>query len=246
MNRVHAKARRSEKGFTLVELAIVMIIIGLLITGVLKGQEMIANAQVTSTVTQIKAIDAATSTFKDMYNSFPGDMLLATTRLNSCANPCNNGDGDGRIDQGVGAAPALGQENVFFFTQMRAADLLSGFDGTNTLAFGSALPTAPVGGGFSVGHTNPNGGATSVTGFTAANMRLGHYLVHNGVPNAAVGATSGLLSPAQAARIDRKMDDGIPTTGSVHGNTGGTCISGGLYDEDATNGLCAMAIRIQG
>jgi prepilin-type N-terminal cleavage/methylation domain-containing protein len=49
----------SQAGFTLVELAIVMIIIGLLIAGVLKGQELIANARVTSTVAQVKAIDAA-------------------------------------------------------------------------------------------------------------------------------------------------------------------------------------------
>jgi prepilin-type N-terminal cleavage/methylation domain-containing protein len=55
----------SQAGFTLVELAIVMIIIGLLIAGVLKGQELIANARVTSTVAQVKAIDAAISTFKD-------------------------------------------------------------------------------------------------------------------------------------------------------------------------------------
>ena len=79
----------SQAGFTLVELAIVMIIIGLLIAGVLKGQELIANARVTSTVAQIKAIDAATSTFKDTYDSLPGDMTAPTTRLPNClAAPC--------------------------------------------------------------------------------------------------------------------------------------------------------------
>ena len=67
----------SQAGFTLVELAIVMIIIGLLIAGVLKGQELIGNARVTSTVAQIKAIDAAYSTFKDTYASLAG-------RYNGC------------------------------------------------------------------------------------------------------------------------------------------------------------------
>ena len=62
----------SQAGFTLVELAIVMIIIGLLIAGVLKGQELIGNARVTATVAQIKGIDAATSTFKDTYSDLPG------------------------------------------------------------------------------------------------------------------------------------------------------------------------------
>ena len=65
------KHRRAQAGFTLVELAIVMIIIGLLIAGILKGQQLIGNAKVTSQVAQIKGIDAATSTFKDMW-TYPG------------------------------------------------------------------------------------------------------------------------------------------------------------------------------
>jgi prepilin-type N-terminal cleavage/methylation domain-containing protein len=64
------KHLRPQAGFTLVELAIVMIIIGLLIAGVLKGQALIANAQVTATVAQVKAIEAATSTFKGSLMDF--------------------------------------------------------------------------------------------------------------------------------------------------------------------------------
>ena len=83
------KHMRAQAGFTLVELAIVMIIIGLLIAGVLKGQALIGNAKVTAQVAQIKSIDAATSTFKDMYAALPGDMLNATNRLPNCAAaPC--------------------------------------------------------------------------------------------------------------------------------------------------------------
>jgi prepilin-type N-terminal cleavage/methylation domain-containing protein len=231
--------RKGEQGFTLVELAIVMIIIGLLITGILKGQEMIANAQVTSTISQMKGLDAAASTFRDTYNAFPGDMNTAQARLQSCTAPCVNGDGDGRLDTGVGAAPA--GETLGFFLQMRAADLISGLDGqAGAVAFGNQLPTASVGGGYTAGHT-----ASTVTGFTAGNMRAGHYLVLNGTA-AAVNATSGGLNPSQAARIDRKMDDGIGDTGSVHGNTGGDCLAANLYNEGVTDALCAVAVRIQG
>ena len=72
------KNMRAQAGFTLVELAIVMIIIGLLIAGVLKGQALIGNAKVTAQVAQIKSIDAATSTFKDMYAALPCSFLVGT------------------------------------------------------------------------------------------------------------------------------------------------------------------------
>ncbi|HIL28602.1 MAG TPA: prepilin-type N-terminal cleavage/methylation domain-containing protein, partial [Micavibrio sp.] len=93
MGKVDITADKKQAGFTLVELAVVMIIIGLLIGGVLKGQELIANAQIASTVAGIKGIDAATSTFNDTYNAFPGDMSNALTRLPNCAAPCANGNG---------------------------------------------------------------------------------------------------------------------------------------------------------
>src|ERR1019366_8429308 len=110
---------KAQAGFTLVELAIVMIIIGLLIGGVLKGQQLITNAQITATVAQIKAIDAATTSFKDQYNGMAGDITNANASLANCTvAPCYTaavGDGDGKIDNGAaagitfGAAPAKEQ-----------------------------------------------------------------------------------------------------------------------------------------
>ncbi|MCB9991587.1 MAG: prepilin-type N-terminal cleavage/methylation domain-containing protein [Rhodospirillales bacterium] len=74
-------ADKRQAGFTLVELAVVMIIIGLLIGGVLKGQELIANAQITGTASAVKSIDAATTTFRDTYAALPG---ISPTRLPVC------------------------------------------------------------------------------------------------------------------------------------------------------------------
>ena len=234
-----------QKGFTLVELAIVMIIIGLLIGGILKGQELIGNAQVTSTVAQMKGIDAAASTFRDSYNALAGDFANATganAKLATCVAPCQNGDGDGRLDVNVGAAPALAaNEGVAFFNQLRAANLLGGFDGTAVLAFGQALPTASIGGGYTAGDSR-NG----VTYFTAAELRSGVYIVLTGGPAVAAAGT-GIATTAQAARIDRKMDDGRSNSGIVISDPAAACRQNtNEYNEANTTQVCNIAVRIQG
>lgn len=253
---------KSQKGFTLVELAIVLIIIGLLIGGILKGQELIANAQITNAVTQIKGVDGAVATFRETYGSFPGDFGNANVRIAGCVNDptCDNPTGagidNGRVDVGIGSIPAvaLTNEGLQFFNHMRVADLITGFTGNigaaTTASFGVSNPEASIGGGFTVGHTSAGGGIT----FTPALARAGHYLVLTGSATALANASgSGALSASQGARIDRKLDDGSPNTGSVVGINGGatgTCASAATaaaaYNEALVDPLCNLAIRIQG
>lgn len=242
MNLETLQNRRQEAGFTLVELAIVMIIIGLLIGGILKGQELIANAQLTATVAQIKGIDGALSTFRDKYSTLPGDMRTPNNRLRDCtAAPCNDaGNGDGRIDNGVtlGSAPTITREGVVAFTHMAAADLISGVDINGTLNFGSAMPEAKIGGGFWIGHT-ANGSGNGVTG-----MRPGHYLIFNATPAAVSGSSTTGLTSTQAAQVDRKIDDGQADAGDLQ-SAGSGCHSSGTYNEANTASNCSMYMRIQ-
>ena len=241
------QSRKGEAGFTLVELAIVMIIIGLLIGGILKGQELIANAQVTATVAQIKGIDAAFSTFRDKYSVLPGDMTNGANRLRDCAGLCATGVpggalGNGRVDvPAIGTAPTAvaTQEGLVAFIHMAAADLLSGIDLNGNALFGSSLPAAKMGGGFWIGHT-ADGTAPGVT-----NMRPGHYIIFNNVVGAVAAASTTGITTTQAAQVDRKLDDGIPQTGDVQA-TGQDCVNTGVYAEADVTANCSLYLRTQG
>lgn len=232
-----------ESGFTLVELAIVMIIIGLLIGGILKGQELVANAQTTATVAQIKGLDGAIATFRDKYSQYPGDMRAPNTRLRDCTSaPCStSGNGNGRVDTpSLGAAPTTTTEGSVAMVHLAASDLISGVTvDDNTLSFGAMLPEAKIGGGFWMGHT-ANGSGSGVTG-----MRPGHYLVMNGTPTAVSGNNGGLTA-TQAAQIDRKIDDGDPDAGSVQAPNYGGCITSNEYSEAEPDTSCGLYIRVQG
>lgn len=256
MERIISSKRKREQGFTLVELAIVMIIIGLLITGILKGQEMIANAQVTSTVAQIKGIDAATSTFKDTYSALPGDMTNAATRLAGCTAAAGcapaGANGNGRVDIDPGAVVAAG-EGVAFFLQLAAADLITGVNPTPTtpaIDIGDEVPEASISGAsFRVGFTAGN--PTGAQGGLAATWRAGHYLAVGSIPTVAIGGGgAGLegLSPTQAGRIDAKLDDGLPQSGFVRAGGVGTCVAGApvQYDGTVSQADCDVFVRIQG
>jgi prepilin-type N-terminal cleavage/methylation domain-containing protein len=232
------KKLHQQKGFTLVELAIVLTIIGLLIGGILKGQQLIANARVTSQVAQFQGLQAAYTTFQDTYAALPGDVNNATTRLPGCIAPnCADGNGNNIIGAGVPFGQTWTQgsagEPLQFWTHLSRADLISGISGIAP-NFGQGLPVAKVSGGMVIAELA--GGVYS--------GRYATILQTTQNPGAVAGAQP--MTPSQAAQIDRKLDDGASQTGSVIGyGVGANCVTAANtgYLENQTGRDCGVSFR---
>lgn len=237
--------RTSQSGFTLVELAIVLMIIGLLIGGILRGQELMENARVTSTIQQTKAYDGATTTFRDSYSAIPGDIANPGARLPNCtAAPCSTaGDGNGLVGAVVGtggAVAAAASENARFWTHLASARLISGTNPTSAvLAAGEMLPVAKIAGVFQVVQVNQAAvaPAPAISGLFL-NLRNG------AAGNLAEGQGVSAISPNRAAQFDRKLDDGLPRTGDVIGLGTASC-TGANYTESEERRDCNLLIRVQ-
>jgi len=145
------KNLRSNKGFTLVELAIVLVIIGIILGAVLKGQELINNAKVKRCYNQYREIVAAFYTYYDRFGKFPGDDNTSHSTWSGFV----PGDNDGLIDGGfvyncIGGE-AAGQESCNAWSHLRRANIIIGAGGDRT------NPQNAYGGAISVAYGTVNG-----------------------------------------------------------------------------------------
>lgn len=228
---------RDMRGFTLVELAIVMVIVGLLIGGILKGSQLIQEAKVKKTMTMVKGIQAAAEIFKSKYNALPGDMLNAQNRLPGCNGICNNGDGNfiigiqdvtTNVNQTGIAMPDV--ETSLFWRHLALADLITDVDTVADLSnpvIGETHPAVPMGGGFSVVHRGNR-----------------HALSIKGCVNNGSDCPIGAITPAQAARFDDMLDgDQNAREGTVISNGGPDCgFSDGIYTLNSDEVSCYLTI----
>lgn len=196
--------KQQQSGFTLVEIAIVLVIIGLLLGGILKGQELISSAKVRNLADQGSAVKASFFAFQDRYRAIPGDYLTATANLPAGAFTVTNGTGNGQI--------AAGAESGQAWLHMARAGFLSGsYDGgpaANNLT--CAATTCPV---------NAFSGRMTLLFFSNANGTTAttHEI-----------RTGSSIPVGIIAELDRKVDDGAPNTGTFQFDAGSaaTCIAG--------------------
>jgi prepilin-type N-terminal cleavage/methylation domain-containing protein len=188
--------KSQQSGFTLVEIAIVLVIIGLLLGGILKGQELINSAKVKNLANDFRVIPTYIYAYQDKFKALPGDDKNATTHLacGSGTSACTNGDGNGVIDGAVfDSNHKPTGEALQFWQQVRFANLASGPTDTADTTY---IPTNAVGGNISV--TSMATGQPWITGMN------GTYQV----------CSAGILGKF-ARQLDIQMDDGKTTTGSM-------------------------------
>lgn len=183
---------RALTGFTLIELAIVLVVIGLLLGAVLKGQELIESARVRNIITQINGIKAAYYAFQDKYQAAPGDYPgpLAHANLAGIANAQVGGNGDGVVQDTPQA-----RESLLAWVHLSHAKLIDGsYRATGSLPDPAGdWPRNPYGASLQLHHDAEFAGSA---GMARLNLKTGNRI------------------PARIlAEIDRKLDDGRADSG---------------------------------
>ncbi|MEN6587355.1 MAG: prepilin-type N-terminal cleavage/methylation domain-containing protein [Sulfuricella sp.] len=127
--------KNQQQGFTLIEIAIVLVIIGLLLGGVLKGQELITSARVRNMISQQDGIKAAYFGFLDRYRALPGDYSTATTNIKDTT---ANGDGNGQITDG-----GTNKESILVWEHLSRAGFINGSYTYNATQSDATTPKNP-------------------------------------------------------------------------------------------------------
>ena len=214
--------KRNQSGFTLIEIAIVLVIIGLLLGGVLKGTEMINQAKIKNAISDFNGVQAAYYGYQDRFKVLPGDDPGAAVRW---PGGTASGDGNGILNQTYNNPPpnppAIANENNLFWQHLRAAGFIpgpiigieSGRQPTNALSGMLGVETAP-------------GGAA------ASGLGLSGLII-----------CSANLPAKIAIAVDTQLDDGNSRTGQVRGQlqnaqnpaTLGTPVAADAYVDNGAN-----------
>jgi len=202
---------QQQRGFTLVEIAIVLVIIGLLLGGILKGQELITSARVRNIADQNSGVQAAYYGFIDRYRQVPGDWN-STNAAQAIPGVTTGGNDSGRLD---GSNPWV--EGLALWEQLSKSGFIQG-----NYTGGSAAPSAA---------DTDKAPRNAFNGYLVL-FRTPDYMVATGdTASDRLNLTLGAGIPVNVLReLDLKVDDGLPATGVMrHALTsGGTFADNGI------------------
>jgi len=207
--------KNQQGGFTLVEIAIVLVIIGLLLGGVLKGQELITQAKIKNVANDLNGMAAAIYGYQDRYKKYPGDDNMAATRWQNPA--ATNGTGDSQLT-GEFNSNTAGDESREFWQHLR----LAGFVGGDTAT--KEQPNNAVGGIIGV-QTNTGPAVPELAGLVVCSSNLPGKIASaidsqfddgrsnlgtvRGYTQAGAVAANGGANPTRAASAASYVDDGV-------------------------------------
>lgn len=218
-----------KSAFTLIELSIVLVIIGLIVGGVLVGKDLISAAETRAQISQIEKYQTATNTFRVKYNALPGDIKSSDATgfgFASRGTLRGEGNGDGLLEayysgNAYGYMTSNG-ENALLWRDLSDAKLIDGSFTTATYDYATSCAT-PISGTRAkafypeakMGNNNYvyawSGSATIAYGRSDRK----NYFSISQVVDACFTAMNVGMSPSQAYAIDKKIDDGMPQSGRV-------------------------------
>jgi prepilin-type N-terminal cleavage/methylation domain-containing protein len=230
----HRVQKDGGRGFTLIELSIVLVIIGLLVGGILVGQDLIKAAEIRKQVKAIEQYNVAATTFKLKYTCMAGDCSTAEAKgLGSAGGPGANGDGDEKITMSVTIGTILDSREAtnFWYHLFRAgllADTVTGYISWPTLpGIVSPLPKIKSKSTNSF-FGNPASGVTLLPlDLDSATFGLVDMepLFNTTSPYKTVwwitpswdyfSPSSGVFLAAETYMLDSKIDDGLPREGTM-------------------------------
>jgi len=224
MESIEYPNTKPQQGFTLIELSIVLVIIGLIVGGILVGQDLIKGAEIRATVAQVEKYNSAVNTFRTKFNAMPGDIpqaAAATFGLFQLTNavPLGQGDGNGLIEGGASGSTLAQGETLAFWRHLSDANLVDGqlgSTGNSLIVAGTGVVTGAV---TTVAQSLPPSKTTPTeyfVVFSAAGLNYYELMPIAGVAAAGTYSygTTG-LTPIQSYNMDIKLDDGMPGTGIV-------------------------------